>query len=454
MLTVAAPTNFRGEWLAPGDPGYEERRAHFNPRFDRRPALIARCSGVQDVRAALRVAREQGWEVTARCGGRGIGGHSTIEGGLLLDLSLMNDVFVDPQRRTARVGPGATQGDVLIETVPYGLAPITGTSAHIGFVGVALFSGLGYLSPRHGFSCDWILSAQIVLASGEVVTASPTANPDLFWAIRGAGDNFGVVVSVETQLHPVPERATYGSWSWPIDQAADILPRFLDLDGRLSEDVFRVAFFIAGGITGGEPVYNLTLVHLGDDEAVARDVAAIDAFGGTPVERSVEAHDWVTLHNAPEQQAMFPSIRQYWAVVDLVQHDDASVELLLDEGRRMVEGADGAWLRAVTHWPYRHAILRQVSSPPAAMNRRHGCELGAIAFYDDPADDARHEAWAEGLVQRFRDAGLLYPGGIVNYMTRADPREVWGDDYDRLAVVKAKYDPDNVFRHNVNIAPA
>src|SRR5213593_4261674 len=153
------PPYFRGEWIAPEDPGYDERRAHFNTRVDRRPALIARCQGVQDVRAALRAAREEGWEVAVRGGGRSFAGHSTIEGGLLLDLSLMNDVFVDPDRRTARVGPGATQGEVLVETVPYGLAPITGTLSHLGFVGVAIYNGAGHLSARHGYACDWILSA-------------------------------------------------------------------------------------------------------------------------------------------------------------------------------------------------------------------------------------------------------------------------------------------------------
>lgn len=450
-LDVTAPPYFRGEWLVEGDPGYDERRAHFNKRYDRRPALIARCAGVQDVRAALRFAREQGWEVSVRGGGRSPGGYSTIERGLLLDLSLMNDVYVDPDRRTARVGPGATQAEVLRETVPFGLAPVTGALSHIGFVGVAIFSGTGHLSPRHGYSCDWVLSAQVVLADGEVVTASPTSHPDLFWAIRGAGDNFGVVVSVETQLHAVPETATLGMWSWRVDgadAATELMRRYGELERGVSTDVFMMGDFAADG--DGRLAFDLIYAHIGDDVEAARDIAVIDTFG-TPIDRSVSDVDWVTLHHAADES--FPSSRQYWSAADLAAMDDVSVDLIIDEALRMPKAAPGANL-VLAFYEYRGAMLRQVAAPPAAMSRRSGCELIAITMSDDPDLDEACEAWAKGLVDRFRDAGLVHAGAMPNYTTRVEARDVWGADYERLAQLKRQYDPDNVFRHNVNIQPA
>lgn len=445
---VSAPPYFRGEWIEPGDPSYDERRAHFNHIFDRRPAVIARCNGVQDVRATLRMAQERGLDVAVRGGGRGPGGHSAIEGGVLLDLSLMNDVFVDVDRKTARVGPGATQGDVLRETVPYGLAPITGLLSHIGFVGVAIYSGTGHLSPRHGYACDWVLSAQVVLADGEVVTASPTSHPDLFWGLRGAGDNFGVVVSVETQLHAVPENTTLATWSWPATDPVPLLERYREFEQKISADVFAVAGFSTG--PGRDPTFDVVLAHLGDSAAVARDVALVDAFG-TPVDRSVSQTGWLDLHYAVDEA--YPSCRQYWAAADLKRLDAPTLSLLATEPDHLADAPLGASL-FLGFYSYRGAMLRQVASPPASMSRRHGCELIAIAMYDDPGDDGACEAWADDLIARYREAGLVHPGAMPNYTTRVDMRAAWGAQYDRLAALKAKYDPDNVFRRNCNIPPA
>lgn len=445
---VNSPPYFRGEWIDASHAAYDARRAHYNHLYDRRPAVVARCVGVQDVRAALQVAAAHGWDVAVRGGGRGPGGHSTIEGGLLLDLSLMNDVFVDPDRRSARVGPGATQADVLRETVPYGLAPVTGLLSHIGFVGVAIYSGTGYLSPRHGYSCDWILSAQVVLADGEVVTASPTSHPDLFWAIRGAGDNFGVVVSVETALHAVPETTTLATWSWPAAQATELLGRYRDFELGVSADVFVVAGYSVG--PGRQPTFDVTLGHLGDEAAVARDVAAVDAFG-TSGDRSVTEVGWLELHHALDDA--YPSCRQYWAAADLKVLDDPTLALLATEAEHIAAAPAGAEL-FVGFYSYRGAMLRQTSSPPAAMSRRHGCELIAISMYDDPARDSDLEMWAEGMVARFRAADLVHPGAMPNYTTRVDMREAWGAGYERLAALKATYDPLNVFRNSCNIPPA
>lgn len=445
---VVAPPYFRGEWLTPGGSRYDESRAHFNHLFDRRPTVVARCRGVQDVRAALEVARDRGWDVAVRGGGRGPGGHSSIEGGLLIDLSLMNDVYVDPERRSARVGPGASQSDVLRETVPYGLAPITGLLSHIGFVGVALYSGTGHLSPRHGYSCDWVLSAQIVLASGEVVTASPTSHPDLYWGLRGAGDNFGVVVSVETQLHAIPERTVLATVSWPVASTATLLRRFREFEETLTPDVFAVAGLSAG--PGREPSFDLVLAHMGNPEEVARDLAVIDDFGPN-LDRTVAEYDWLTLHHVLDEA--YPSCRQYWVAADLKTLDDTSLGLIEDEAARIGTVGGEADL-FVGFYTYRGAMLRQVSSPPAAMSRRQGCELVAIAMYQDAALDTTCESWGEDMITRFRDADLVHPGAMPNYTTRVDMRAAWGPHYERLVALKSKYDPDNFFHHNCNIPPA
>src|SRR5829696_349257 len=333
--TLAAPPYFRGEWLTSEDEGYDERRRHFNTRFDRRPELIARCSGVQDVRAAVRTAREHGLEIAIRSGGRSFGGHSTIDGGMLIDLSLMNDVSVDPVRRTARVRPGATQGAVLIETSPHGLAPVTGVTSHVGFAGAAVYSGMGHLSPRHGFTTDGILSAEVVLADGEVVTASPISHPDLYWAIRGAGDNFGVVVSLEVQLHPIPETALFGFWAWDGADAAAVMRKHREMDRTVSDEVFWLAELGVNDETHRRLEFTITAVHVGSPENAERELAQVDAFGIEPVKRTVEPMDWVTIHHVFDEA--WPSSRQYWAGGDLIELDDAALDLLLEEGQRMAE---------------------------------------------------------------------------------------------------------------------
>jgi FAD/FMN-containing dehydrogenase len=454
---LVAPRHFRGEFVGPGDEHYERLRWMKDRRYDLRPAVIARCVGVADVRAAIAFARERGLEIAVRSGGHSFHGFSSTDGGVVIDLGLMRDVRVDLQRRTATIRPGATNGDILAETTPFGLAPITGGTSNVGFGGLAIFNGQGYLSGRYGNAVDQILSVDMVLADGRLITASAASHEDLFWAVRGAGDSFGVVVSFEAALFPVPDTIVFGSFSWGAGDAAGVLEQLGLLDPILSEDIDWL--WILDAEDDGEPKLRLDFRHLGSADDVARDVAAIDAIQRRPIRRSLARRSYTDAHH--EAGEVFDADRVYSAACDLAELDERTVSVLMDIGREhAAQPASLRRWRGLGSYPYSKGLARQPPTP-AAFNRRQGHVFLAETWYDDPEQDAAHEEFLDGVVNRLVEAGVTIGGfnaSPFNYSSRTSPeilRDSFGTDtYERLARLKSEYDPESLFSRSMPLVSA
>ena len=271
--------SFAGQILRPADPGYEEARRVHNGLIDKRPALIARCRGVADVADALKVARDRGLEVAVRGGGHNVAGRSTTEGGLMVDLSLMRGVHVDPRARTARAEGGATWNGFNRETQLHGLATTGGVVSSTGVAGLTLGGGLGWLMGKHALALDNLLSADVVLADGRAVTASAEQHPDLFWALRGGGGNFGVVASFEYRLHPVGPMVTGGLIAYPFAAAWDVLRHFRDVTASLPDEFTVFAGLVHAPDGSGEKLAALVLCHCGTLAEGEAAVGPLKRFG-------------------------------------------------------------------------------------------------------------------------------------------------------------------------------
>lgn len=222
-VSGSVPKLFRGEWLTPGSPAHDNQRRVFNARFDRRPAIMARCAGPADVISAIRFARDNELPLAVRGGGMHMAGFASIDAGLLLDLSLMRAVRVDPSSRVAECSGGTLGGDLLVQAAPFGLAGVTSVLSKTGLAGLTPHGGVGYLSPRAGWACDNVLAVDVVTADGRCLTASSTEYPDLFWAMCGAGSNFGVTTSMTARLHPMAKSICTGTYVWALSQAREVL---------------------------------------------------------------------------------------------------------------------------------------------------------------------------------------------------------------------------------------
>lgn len=440
------PPGFEGVILHPGDAGYDEKRLVYDRRADRKPASIARCASVRDVALALDMARSSGLPIAVRSCGHGFTGRSTIDGGVLIDLSRLDHVALDEGRRTVRVGPGARTGRVLAETVPRGFAPVTCAGSDVGVLGAALFAGQGFLSPRFGNMCDNVLSLDLMRRDGAVVTVSAAENPDLFWAMRGAGDNFGIVTSIEMRVHPVPALVLACTIEYDAADAAAIMRSYRDR--RWASPLPWVLGSLFLDPETDQPRLSYLFALTGSDEAARRDLDAIAGFGA-PVSSSVERVDWAALHD----QLVFPGGQRFYiAQRELHALDDESIALMLaqlaalvgDPARsRPVEGTPGAMILFYAT----DAAMGEMPDPPNAYGLRGGYDLEAVAIWGDPALDAHHEAWAEGVVAAAVAAGrATKPSVLANSTVDAALTEAcFGEDIARLAALKRIHDPEGIF---------
>jgi FAD/FMN-containing dehydrogenase len=447
--------DLRGSLLSPGSAGYDTSRTIWNAMIDRRPALIARCAGADDVVRAVKFAAQHQLLVAVRGGGHNIAGNAVCDGGLMVDLSLMNAVEVHQTRRTALVGPGATLGDVDRETQAHGLAVPEGINSTTGIAGLTLGGGFGWLSRPLGLTIDSLVSADVVITPGRLVRASPLENPDLFWAIRGGGGNFGVVTSFEFKLHPVGPEVLAGLVVHPIDAAADVLRFYRDFIKTTPEQfvcwfVLRKAPplpFLAPGWHGRE-ILALAVCYSGaiaEGEKVAKPLRTF----GRPI-ADVIAPVPFTAWQTVLDPLLTPGQRNYWKSHDFIELGDGLIDVLIAHARRIPDPQT-----EIAFAQLGGAVSRVRPDATAYTHRDAQFVLNVHGRWGDPAKDASCISWVRQL---FQASAPFATGGVyVNFMTEEEGDRVkaaYGVNYARLAEVKKRYDPENMFHVNQNITPA
>ena len=445
----------RGALCFPGDPGYEQARTLWNAMIDRHPGAVVRAAGAADVIAAVGFAREHGLSLAVRGGGHNIAGNAVCEGGLLIDLSPMKSVRVDPVRRTARVEPGVTLGELDREAQAFGLATPLGINSTTGVAGLTLGGGFGWLSRKHGLTVDNLLSADVVTADGQLVHASEEENPDLFWAIRGGGGNFGVVTSFEFRLHPVGPVVLSGLVVHPFANARELLSGYRRLVAGAPDEltcwvVLRKAPplpFLPPEVHGRE-VLVFAACYAGAVEEGLKAVAPLRALG-KPIADVIGPTPFVAWQAAFDP-LLTPGARNYWKSQNLLELGDAAIEVMLGHVGRLPTPECEVFIGNLGG-----AVNRVPADATAYPHRDVQFVINVHTRWRDPAEDGACIGWARGLFDALAPHAT---GGVyVNFMPGDEAQRVrqgaYGGNYERLARLKARYDPENLFRLNQNIRP-
>jgi FAD/FMN-containing dehydrogenase len=460
---MTAPTamqipGFRGDLIAPDHRDYDDARALWNGTVDRRPRLIVRCLGTADVAAAVRFARDRDLEIAVRGGGHNVAGTAVCDGGIVIDLSAMRAVSVDPTERTALVQGGALWGDVDHETQAHGLATTGGIVSHTGVGGLTLGGGIGWLMRKHGLTVDNLVEAELVTAEGDIVRASANDHPDLFWALRGGGGNFGVVSWFRFALHPVGPTVMAGPVFWAAEDTTDVLRCYRDFVADAPDELGTV---VRLGTIPPLPVV--------DDELHFRPAIAVASCYAGPVEAGERAVRALRHFGAPLVDLVGPTLyvdhqrgiddtvphgwHYYWKATNLTGLPDTVIDILADHAYRATSPRSYA---AIFHMG--GAVARAPRGATAYPGRDvdHTMSIDAVWLREQGETVSATEiAWA----REFLDALESHRAGVyMNFLDSDDDtsrvREAYGDaNYRRLADVKAKYDPGNVFRNNKNIRP-
>jgi FAD/FMN-containing dehydrogenase len=441
--------SFAGQVLRSADPGYDEARRVHNGLIDKRPTLIARCRGVADVIDALGLARRHDLEVAVRGGGHNVAGRATTEGGLMVDLSLMRGIHADPKACTARAQGGATWNDFNRETQIHGLATTGGVVSSTGVAGLTLGGGLGWLMGRHGLALDNLLSAEVVLADGRFVVASEGEHPDLFWALRGGGGNFGVVTSFEYRLHPVGPVVTGGIIGYPFEAAFDVLRHFRDATASLPDEFTVFAGLVHAADGSGEKLAVLVMCHCGTlaaGEAAVRPIKkfgapALDAVGPMPYSQV----------NAMLDAAYPRGALNYWKSNFLSGLSDDAIRTMVD-----CFAACPAPMGQLLLEHFHGAVTRVGVTDTAFPHRAEGYNMLVLAEWMERTQTEACIAWARDSYAALRS--FMGTGRYMNYFGDDELGDAvaaaYGPNYRRLQEIKAKYDPGNFFRMNQNIRPA
>jgi FAD/FMN-containing dehydrogenase len=445
----------RGPLLRPGDPAFDQARSVWNAMIDRRPALIVRCLGVSDVVACVNAAREHGMPLSVKGGGHNIAGLAVCEGGLMLDMSLMRGVWVDPADRVARAQAGCLLGDVDAETQLHGLAAVLGFVSATGCAGLTLGGGFGYLTRRFGWTTDNLASVDLVTAGGQVLRASERENSDLFWGLRGGGGNFGVATSFEYKLHPVGPDVVAGAIAWRGEEAAGVLEMYRSLATQAPRELTCVAGlrlappapWIAKEVHG-KPIVALFVCYSGPLADAERLLAPIKSFG-TPVGDIVQKRSYVSqqmLLDATQPKGR----RYYWKSEYLRSLEPGLFTQAIEHASRIVSPHS-----AILIFPLDGALNEVPEDHSAVGNRDTAAVLNIASSWERAEDDADNLEWARSA---WRDLRQFSTGGTyVNFLNEEEgderTRAAYRTNYAHLAQVKAKWDPSNLFRTNKNIGP-
>ena len=447
---------FRGALLRPGEEGYDEARRPWNGAVDRRPALIARCAGADDVQAALRFARERELPVSVRGGGHSVLGHSVCDGGVMIDLSHMKAVSVDPAARVARAAGGVVWSELDLATQRYGLATTGGTVSSVGIGGLTLGGGIGYLMRRHGLTVDNLRAVDLVTADADRVRVDAVSEPELFWGLRGGGGNFGIATAFEYDLHPVGPLVLGGPVYWPLAQAPQVLRALRDFAPDAPDELgIMIVAHRAPPLPFlsvedyGAPALGLLLVWSGDIAAGLRATAPLRSVG-TPLGDLVRPVPYRAVQSLIDGSAP-RGTHAYWRSHRLPELSDAVIDTIVG----LVETLTSPF-SLLNGWAVGGAASRVAPDATAVGEREVGFELRLIAAWPpgDP-DGARHTAWVRDGWEALRphSTGRQY----VNFLSdegAAGVQAAYGDRLARLVALKDRYDPTNVFRLNVNIPPS
>ena len=437
--------SMRGQALSSAAPDYNAARTVFNGMIDRRPAVIARCAGVSDVMRALECGVSRSLPISIRCGGHSVPGFSVCEGGIMLDLTPMSSVYVDPAGKTARAEGGVNWGQFDLETQAFGLATTGGLVRSTGIAGLTLSGGHGFLMRKFGLACDNLISANVVTADGHLLKASGTENPDLFWSLRGGGGNFGVVTSFEFRLHEVGP-VTGGVLAFPFDQASQLL-RFYDEFSASAPDELGILAVLGTLPNGVKAVVNLAC-YCGSPEAGAKAVAPMRT-AATPLMDQIQTMPYTAVQSIVENFNPRGQ-RNFWKMVYVKDLSAEAIEIMTSHYAR-----NTAPLTHIVLYTFGGGVSRVADADSAVSYRDARHAVLAVGIWDDPDDDATQIGWVREFASAMQP--FAYGGFYPNYDTDTAPDRVelaFGPEkYARLAAAKRRYDPSNVFRLNQNILP-
>ena len=447
MNVDALRSEFQGAILTPDSPEYDAARRLWNGMIDRRPAVIARCTSADDVAAAVRFAVKENLHPAVRAGGHNVAGHASVDDGLVIDVSHMKRILIDPTKKTAVAETGLTWGEFDLATQAHGLATTGGLVSTTGIAGLTLGGGVGWLMGRCGLSCDNTLAYQVVTADGQQITASADEHADLFWALKGGGGNFGVVTSITYRLHEVGTVIS-GMLLHPLSRAREVLAFYRDfVTAGLPDELIVYAASITS--PDGVPMLAIIPAWSGTDlREGERVLAPLRAFG-PPIADLVAQMPYVDMQHMIDAAAPY-GLRSYWKSNFLSALPNAAIEAFV----RCAEDCPSP--RSMVVLEHGHGAVARVAPDATAFPiRGHAFDLVVISLWDDPTDDTRQIGWTRSFFAAMQpwSAAMVY----VNTLSEdegARVGEAYGPNYPRLAAVKAKYDPTNRFRRNQNIAPS
>lgn len=435
---------FEGRVIPPGDADFDQARRVWNGMIDKTPALIARCASVDDVKAAVGFAHAHDLLVAVRGGGHSVAGHGTCDDGLVIDLSLMRAVRVDPDARIAVAQPGLNWGELDRATQAHALAVTGGIVSATGVAGLTLGGGIGWLMRKHGLTADNLLSADLLTAEGQFLHASAEQNAELFWGLQRGGGNFGIVTELRFRLHPVGPIVLAGWVLYPQEQAPEVLRFYRDYAATVPDELTTIVILRRlpqlpklPPFLRGKPVIGIAVCHAGVIEAGERVVQPLRAFG-PPLVDGIGLKPYLT-HQTMFDAGQPPGRHNYWKTTYLSELSDAAIDVIVDGAHRMTSPL---------------SVLAMYQLGGAARLGDAAFCINAAATWTDPAESRRHVDWTRGFWADMEPYSAA--GAYVNFLGeegRERTRSAYRDSHDRLVALKNTYDPDNFFRLNQNIEP-
>jgi FAD/FMN-containing dehydrogenase len=443
----ALAAEFTGSLLRPGDAGYDDARRLHNGLIDKHPALIARCGSARDVARAIGFAREIGLEISVRGGGHNVAGRACIEGGLMIDLAEMRAIDVDPEKRTVRAQGGANWAELNAATGEHGLAVTGGAISTTGIAGLTLGGGLGWLMGLYGLAADNLVSVELVTANGDLLDVAAESHPDLFWALRGGGGNFGVVTTFEYRLHPVAT-VTGGLIAHPFAAAGEVLRFYRDFTQSVPDELTVFSGLVHAPDGSGTKLVAMVVCHCGQQEQAERDIAPLLEFG-SPAVADLGPLPYPVMNTLLD--AGFPAgALNYWKSSFVRSLDDVFVDAAIEAYEQVPSP-----MSAILLEHFHGAVTRVPIEATAVPHRAPGFNNLIASVWTDPDATEQNVAWTRSTYDSLRPS--LAERRWLNYLDDDDPadavRAAYGPNYDRLVRVKRQYDPENVFRSNHNIDP-